>query len=494
MYSIGFDIGSSSIKASIVDLATNKSIGLVKSPEKELDIHSLKDDWAEQDPDIWWEHMKKTSHLLLQNTGVDKSDIRSIGMSYQMHGLVLVDKNLELLRHSIIWCDSRAVNIGNKMTEFLGEEYCFNNLLNSPGNFTAAKLKWVQENEPEVFEKVAYYMLPGDYLALKMSGEVSTTLTGLSEGIFLDFQSGSVSDILFDKMGFSKSMTPVIKNNFECQCVLSSKAAEEMGLAEGTPVTYRAGDQPNNALSLGVLSPGETAATAGTSGVVYGVNGSPISDKLGRFNSFAHANYSKENPMTGALLCINGVGSMYRWIKDVVGVDLSYEWLENIANKVESGSNGVMIFPFGNGAERMLSNKEPLAQIHGISLNRHSNSQLIRASLEGIAFAFNYGLKIMIEAGLPISSFRVGNDNLFQSRVFSQTLANLSGAQIDMVETTGAIGAARAAGYGISAFNSLQEAMEGDKVLDSFYPKDDLVISDVYQNWENKLNKIIETI
>ena len=492
MYLLGFDIGSSSIKAALLDGDNNKTVAVVTSPsDHELTMSAPQQGWAEQNPDTWWDHICIATKSLLEKTKISPSDIKAIGIAYQMHGLVMVDKHHQAIRPSIIWCDSRAVSIGEETFERLGSSYCLGHLLNSPGNFTASKLRWVLEKEPELFAKTSQFMLPGDYLAMKMTGEIKSTISGLSEGTLWDFKENKVADQLLAHLGISESLVPNLTPTFGFQGALTGDAAKLMGLTEGIAITYRAGDQPNNALSLGVIEDGEVAATGGTSGVVYGVKNQPIADKAARINSFAHVNYTHKTPMTGALLCINAAGILYRWVRLLIGEKLSYSEMEVMAAKATVGSDGAVVLPFGNGAERMLGNRDLGASIEGLQLNRHTKNDIIRASLEGIAFSFIYGMQVLEELGIPIQKMRVGSDNLFQSKIFSSTISNLMGTQIELVANTGAVGAARGAGFGLGHFSSLKEAVSSDKVIKSYTPSSTLGYGEAYEKWKNTLNKKI---
>ncbi|MFY0606567.1 MAG: carbohydrate kinase [Cyclobacteriaceae bacterium] len=492
MYYIGYDIGSSSIKAAIIDSDSNKQVAVASFPEQEMGMISHEPGWAEQRPEDWWNHVCEATKLVIAQSKVSVEDISGIGIGYQMHGLVAVDEYQQVLRPAIIWCDSRAVEIGNQTLEAIGEETCFKHLLNSPGNFTASKLKWVKENEPDIFGQIHKIMLPGDYIAMKLTGEISTTVSGLSEGMFWDFQNHEVAKVLMDELGISQSVIPDILPTFSSQGTLTQKAAVELGLHTGVMVGYRGGDQPNNALSLGVLNPGEIAATGGTSGVVYGVQDAPVFDYQSRVNSFAHVNHTAENQRIGVLLCINGAGIQYRWMKQMLAEDhVSYGDLESIISTIPIGSEGLSVLPFGNGAERMLGNQDMGAQINNIQFNRHSKPHLYRAALEGIAFAFVYGMEALNDLGLDVNKLRVGNDNLFQSKVFSETIATLTNAPIEMVDTTGAIGAARGAAFANGAFRSLAEAVSGDSLVKSYQPssEDQAAYTKAYENWKINLLK-----
>lgn len=494
-YLLGFDVGSSSIKASLLDADSGKLIESVSSPDQEMKIESPVIGWAEQDPDGWWSHVVIATKKILSKLVEKNFDIIAIGISYQMHGLVLVDKHLKVLRPSIIWCDSRAVEIGNKAFNELSPEYCLGSCLNSPGNFTASKLAWVKENQPEIYSKIYKFMLPGDYIALKLTGEVSTTISGLSEGVFWDFNTNDLSQKVLDYFGFDKNLVPDIVPTFSVQGKLTKSAAEELGIRSGVPVTYRAGDQPNNALSLKVLKPGDVAATAGTSGVIYGVTDKNLIDSLSRVNTFAHVNYSTTNPNKGVLLCINGTGILYSWIKQtILESKYSYNELNSFAEKVEIGADGLLCIPFGNGAERVLGNKDVKCQFSGINFNVHGKGHLIRAAQEGIAFSFRYGLDVMKSMGMNINVVKAGNTNLFQSKIFQTAFVNSCNTELELYNTDGSQGAARGAGIGVGFYKSEDEAFDGLKMIDRVTISEKLVndYNKLYQQWKSKLNLIVK--
>lgn len=494
MYLLGYDIGSSSVKASLVDSQSGLCIASAFYPKEEMAIKAVKPGWAEQDPDSWWQNLKLATKEILSKSGVQKNDIKAIGISYQMHGLVLVDKSHQVLRPSIIWCDSRAVSIGEKALNEIGENHCLEHLLNSPGNFTASKLKWVKENEPELFSRVYKMMLPGDYIAMKLSGVINTTISGLSEGMFWDIKNNKPAEFLLNHYGFSKDVIPDLVSTFSEQSRVNKLAAEELGLAEGTVIAYRAGDQPNNALSLNVLNPGEIAATAGTSGVVYGVSDKIKYDPLSRVNTFVHVNQTATQVRLGVLLCINGTGILNSWLKkNVVPSGISYDEMNRLASEVPVGSEGLVVLPFGNGAERMLGNKNIGAVISGTSFNSHHRNHLLRAGQEGIVFSFKYGMDIMQETGIQPKVIRAGNANMFLSPVFRNTLATVSGATIELYDTDGSVGAAKGAGVGAGLYGSFEEAFKSLKKLEVIEPKtaDKNACQEAYEKWKMVLNKNI---
>lgn len=483
MLLLGLDIGSSSVKGAVLDADTGKVLGSTFFPKKEALIHAPKTGWAEQDPESWWEYVKEVCKDLLSGD-IQADEIGAIGISYQMHGLVAVDKDQQVLRPSIIWCDSRAVEIGKKAFSDLGVGKTLLNLLNSPGNFTASKLKWVKENQPEIYEKIDKIMLPGDYVAMRLTGEVRTTISGLSEGIFWNFKENKVADMLLDYYGIDASLIPDIVDTFSHQGELSVEAAKILGLKPGTPVSYRAGDQPNNAMSLNVLRPGEIAATAGTSGVVYGISDTIKYDSQSRVNTFAHVNHGEETRL-GVLLCINGTGILNSWMKHNLAAHLSYEEMNQEALEIPIGSDGVIILPFGNGAERVLCNENPGSQFFGIEFNRHKRGHLIRAAQEGIVFSFKFGMDIMHEMGLNPRVIRAGKANMFLSPIFRETLAGITHTPIELYNTDGAQGAARAAGIGVGHYASFEEAFQGLSLLEAFEPETSksAEYEDAYNRW-----------
>lgn len=497
MYLLGYDVGSSSVKASLVSVETGKCVATAFYPKSEAPITSREPGFAEQDPAMWWANLKlATADILeqvrgkatLQSKTFTPADIKAIGISYQMHGLVCVDKDQHVLRPSIIWCDSRAVPYGNKAFDKLGADWCLDHLLNNPGNFTAAKLAWVKDHEPQLFARINKIMLPGDYIAMRLTGSVCTTVGGLSEGIFWDFRENRPSKELLDYFGFDENILPAIKPTFGQQGALTKDAAELLGLAPGTPVTYRAGDQPNNALSLNVFEPGEIASTAGTSGVVYGVNGTIDYDPLSRVNSFAHVNHTAQDPRIGVLLCINGTGILNSWIRRNVAPDgISYADMNTLAAQVPIGSDGVAILPFGNGAERMLGNQDTGCSIHGVNFNRHGKAHLMRAAQEGIVFSFQYGIEIMEKMGIPVKMIHAGKANMFLSPIFRDTLAGVSGATIELYDTDGSVGAAKGAGMGAGIYRDHNEAFASLEKLAVITPSHEEEYQAAYENWKSKL-------
>ena len=491
MLLLGIDIGTSFIKVSVVDAATQRSIASAKYPEMETPIISLQSGWAEQSPEMWWEHTVKAIQKLNTSKKFDSGKVAAIGISYQMHGLVIVDRQQKALRDSIIWCDSRSVEIGANACNGIGAENCSSNLLNSPGNFTASKLFWVKENEPGIYKQIDKVMLPGDFIAMKLTGEITTTASALSEGIFWDFTNDEISGDLMKYFSFENSFIPKVQPLFSSHGQLLPEVAKQLSLNENIPVTYKAGDQPNNALSLNVLRPGEVAANAGTSGVIYAVTDQLLSDKLSRVNSFVHVNHTTDDKRIGVLLCINGTGIMNSWIKKVCGGNMSYKEMDSLASEINPGSDGLFILPFGNGSERMFENKIVGAHISNLDLNRHTNAHIFRAVQEGIAFAFRYGLDIMRENNLHPTIIRAGRANLFLSDVFVQSFGNATGVAVELYENDGSVGAALGAGIGAGIFKSYSEAFTNCKPMGRFEPTNRAVYDRLYEEWKKLLENYL---
>ena len=488
MFLLGYDIGSSSVKASLVDAQSGKCVASAFYPKSEAAIIAVKPGWAEQEPASWWENLKLATADIMASSAVCPKDIKAIGISYQMHGLVCVDKDKNPLRPSIIWCDSRAVPYGQKAFDALGHEQCLSHLLNSPGNFTASKLAWVKENEPELYSKIYKIMLPGDFIAMKLTGEICTTISGLSEGMMWDFSESRTAKMLLDYYGIDESLIPEIRPTFAEQGRVSAAAAAELGLAEGIPVTYRAGDQPNNALSLNVFNPGEIASTAGTSGVVYGVLGEVNYDPKSRVNTFAHVNHTPEQTRLGVLLCINGTGILNSWMKrNVAPEGISYAEMNDLAATAPIGSAGVSILPFGNGAERMLENREVGSSIHGVNFNVHNKAHLLRAAQEGIVFSFKYGIEVMEQMGMNVNKIHAGHANMFLSPIFRDTLAGVTGAVIDLYDTDGSVGAAKGAGIGAGIYKDNSEAFATLEKLAVIEPARQDEYAQAYELWKSRM-------
>lgn len=491
MLLLGIDLGTSSVKVSVLDAASRECLCAVTYPEgEEREITARQPGWAEQNPAQWWADAQAAIRLANASGRYDPRAIGAIGIAYQMHGLVIVDKNQRVLRDSIIWCDSRAVPYGEAAFAAIGEARCLAHLLNSPGNFTAAKLAWVQEREPAVYAQIDQIMLPGDFLAMQLTGDLTTSVAALSEGAFWDFAEGGLAEDVFGYFGFDRNLIPPVQNVFGAHGRLRPAVAAALGLPPHIPVSYKAGDQPNNALSLGVLAPGEVAATAGTSGVIYAVTDQLLADARSRVNAFAHVNHRPDAPRLGVLLCLNGAGSLNRWARASFAPTLSYAEANALASSTPAGSAGLLCLPFGNGAERVLGNRQVGAHLLGLDLNRHTAAHLLRAAQEGVAFAFRYGLDVLRENGLHPTAVKAGHANMFRSPVFTQSFANATGLAVELYQTDGSVGAALGAGIGVGAYAHPADAFARRPPLRTVTPDADAAAyQDGYQRWHEQLQR-----
>jgi len=490
-YLLGFDVGSSSVKASLVDAETGRCVASAFSPATEMPIQAPQPGWAEQDPERWWQELINATRQLQAKANLQ--EVKAIGISYQMHGLVCVDRHQRVLRPAIIWCDSRAVDIGRQAFEQLGELFCLQHLLNSPGNFTASKLRWVKIHEPHVYEQIQYILLPGDYIAMRLTGEPATTLTGLSEGIWWDYARQQVSEELLRHYEIDKQLLPPLVPVFGEQGRVTKQAAEQLQIPAGIPVSYRAGDQPNNAFSLKVLHPGEAAATAGTSAVIYSVTDRAAADERSRINTFIHVTHQPRQPRYGLLLCINGAGILNGWLRKYFS-NAGYEDMNRQAAQKEAGADGLLFFPFGNGAERVLENRLLQAHLMELDLNRHSSAHIFRAAQEGVVFALKYGHDILQQTGSAVQVIRAGMANMFLSPVFREVFTHTTGAVLELYETDGAQGAARGAGVGAGLYASWEECFTGMYKVMELHPETTYQqrYAAIYEKWKNRLQQIMD--
>lgn len=492
MLLLGIDLGTSSVKVSVTDAQSGNILAAAQYPEEEMPVTAKQPGWAEQSPEQWWSNVQLAILKAHTQKKYNPADIKAIGISYQMHGLVVVDKDQTVLRDSIIWCDSRSVEIGNTAFDAIGHEKSLSHLLNSPGNFTASKLAWVKQNEPELYTKIHKIMLPGDFIAMKLTGEISTSISSLSEGIFWDFKNEELSKDVLAVYGIDEALIPEIKNVFTIHGKVKTDVAASLQLSTDVTVTYKAGDQPNNALSLNVLEPGEVAATAGTSGVIYGVTDKLAYDLKSRVNTFAHVNYTQQQKRLGVLLCINGTGILNRWVKNITGNVYSYSQMNELAATIQPGSEGVTMLPFGNGAERLLENKFLKGHINNLDFNVHTSAHLFRAAQEGIAFAFRYGLDMMKENGMQPSVIRAGKANMFLSDVFATSFVNATQVPVELYNCDGSVGAAIGAGIGAGIYASAKDAFKNFAVLKTIEPADKKLYEELYHGWKQSLDKMLD--
>ena len=483
---LGIDLGSSSVKVSLLDTATGRTLDQEQRPAAaEMAIEAPRPHWAEQDPHRWWANTTEAIRALKARHSL--AEVSAIGVAYQMHGLVLLDAEGEVVRPSIIWCDSRAVALGREAAESIGQHRIETTTLNGPGNFTASKWAWVARHEPEVLARATTVMLPGDYIAFKLTGERNTTASGLSEMILWDFGQRRPASFVLEHYGLDVDLLPPLVPTFGDQGTVLAEVAQEFGFRQNARVAYRAGDQPNNAYALNVLEPGETAATAGTSGVVYAVTDQRVYDRQQRVNAFLHVNAAAEAERLGVLLCVNGTGSAYAWLRRTLGATAlpDYAQVNAWAAESEIGGDGLRFYPWGNGAERMLGNADLGARLEGLTFARHGAPELCAAVQDGIAAALTYGTRGLDDVGARPQVVRAGRANLFLSDRFAQAFAQLGEAPLQLYDTDGAQGAARGAAVGAREYADHAEALASLRVVAEFEPRAELAAAyeDYYERW-----------
>lgn len=434
---LGIDVGTSSVKVSIVGEDGVILASATAPASSERAINSPNPNWAEQNPEDWWEDAQQA---ILNLPLEARLQVEAIGIAYQMHGLVLVDSQFQPVRPSIIWCDGRNIQESQILAESLGLDALENRLLNKPGTLTLAKLAWVAEHEPETLAKAHTFGLPGDFIAYKLTGEWSTTKSGYSEMVGWDFGASIPFEEGFRKAGW-KLPLPEARPNLEEGAPIQKVIAEKLGLPPSARVTYRAGDQPNNAFGLGVLQQGETAISAGTSGVLYGIGDSSPGLHEG-INRFLHV-----NSQIGVLMCLNGVGSALAFARRTWFQNQSYEALSELASQANP-ENCPYFFPFGNGAERILSERA-FSGFTELDFNRHNLPELARSVFEGIAFAYRLGSEKMEKAGCLSKVVNGTESGLLKSSFFAQLLANELQVELILSEGDGSTAAARGAALGI---------------------------------------------
>ena len=491
---LGIDLGSSSIKLSLYDPKKRQTIGSISHPKIEMRITSPKSGWAEQNPEDWWEKFLEAYEILIKQKTIDTKLILGIGISYQMHGLVVVNKTKKLLRSSIIWCDSRAVNLGEEAFRSIGQNYCLTHLLNSPGNFTASKLAWVKTNEPDIFDQIYKIMLPGDYFVMKLTGEITTTKSGLSEGVFWDYENECISEEVLNVYDISRDLIPEIVPSIGSALKVQKELATKLGLNEDVKITYRAGDQPNNAFSLNVLNEGEIAATAGTSGVIYAVSNKKTYDIKSRINTFVHVNDTQNKPSNGVLICVNGTGILYSWLKKLLNtknLNIDYTEMNEMVKSIPVGAEGLLCLPFGNGSERIFENKLIGSHLLNLDFNQHETGHILRAAIEGIIYALNLGFEMLSDLNINRNTIKAGNANLFLSDIFKTIFANVTDTPLEIFNTDGATGAARGAALGFGIFETIEEAFDDLHLLEVIEPNSELssMYKESFEGWKETISK-----
>ena len=455
-YFLGIDASTTGVKALLVDRAGD----VVGSATSELPISTPKPLWSEQDPADWWEGAVHSIRTALQSSGIDGSEVEGIGLTGQMHGLTLLDANGEVLRPAILWNDQRTAAQCDEIRARLGKAH----LIQVTGNdaltgFTAPKILWVQENEPEVYARVAHILLPKDYVRYKLTGGYALDRADGSGTILFDLKARDWSSEVLAALGIPAEWLPRTYEGPDVTGVISAEAARLTGLKEGTPVVAGGGDQAAQAVGVGAVKPGIVALTLGTSGVVFATTGQAFIEPEGRLHAFCHSAPGRWHLM-GVML--SAAGSL-RWYRDTFALGMGYDDLLAPAVEVPAGAEGLLFLPYLTG-ERT-PHPDPLARgaFAGLTV-RHGMAHMTRAVLEGVAFGLRDSFELIKSAGLSsIDQVRVSGGGA-RSPLWRQILADVFDAELVTVNTTegAAYGAALLAGVGVGAWADVDSACQAN--------------------------------
>lgn len=447
---VGIDVSTTATKAIVIDESgTVLGVGIA---EYGLDVpHPL---WSEQAPQSWWDATVVAIRQALASSGA--GDIAAVGLTGQMHGAVLLDRADDVLRPAILWNDQRTAAECDLIREVVGQE----RLIAITGNdamtgFTAPKLVWVREHEPDVWQRIAHVLLPKDYVRLRLTGDHAVDKADGSGTLLFDLARRDWSAEVVAALGIDPEWLPRTSEGPEVTGTVTNAAAEATGLRAGTPVVAGGGDQAANAVGVGVVSPGDMALSLGTSGVVFAATSAPVFDPRGRVHAFCHAVPGGWHMMSVML----SAGGSLRWFRDALAPGIDFRDLVAEAADVPIGSEGLLFLPYLSG-ERS-PHADPLARGAFVGLTlAHDRRHLTRAVLEGVAFGLRDGLDLMRDAGAPRpSQVRVSGGGT-ASRVWRQILADVLGAEIATVSTAegAAYGAAILAGVGAGWYQDVSAA------------------------------------
>lgn len=466
MYFLGIDLGTSSVKIVLIDDQGK----LIKSSSKRYPVFYPKTTWAEQDPNDWWKAVKEGIREIL-GSDIRKEDIKSIGLSGQMHGLVTLDKNNNILMPAILWCDQRTQEECDFLNYEIGQEklsfYTSNKALTG---FTAPKILWVKKHRKDVYDKIAHILLPKDYIRFKLTGEYATDVSDASGTLLFDVKNRKWSSEMLDIVGLSKKVVPKCFESYEVTGEISKAAAVETGLQEGTLVVGGGGDQACGAVGTGTVQSGVLSVALGTSGVVFACQDSHSIDRQNRLHSFCHANgkWHVMGVMLSAASCLKW------WIENITKVmseNNVYDTLLAEAEGASAVSEGLFFLPYLVGERTPYSDPDARGAFIGLNIT-HERSHLTRAILEGVSFGLRDSLEIIRDLKVPIDSIRVSGGGA-TSILWRRILANIFDCQIDLVNSTEGpgLGAAILAAVGFGAFDSVNDATEKIiKVTDTILP------------------------
>ena len=451
-YILGLDVSTTGSKALLID-TTGAVMGTASSPHT---LSTPKPLWSEQDPEMWWEAVSNSIRNLIAQTGVDPKEIDAVGLTGQMHGLVLLDAQGEVLRPAILWNDQRCQAQCDEIHERVGKE----KFIQISGNvaltgFTAPKILWVAENEPHVYARVSHVLLPKDYIRYKLTGELAMDKADGSGTVLFDLKARDWSDELLETLDIPREWMPPTFEGPQITGEVDEMAASLTGLMKGTPVTAGGGDQAAGAVGVGAVEPGIVGLVVGTSGVIFATTPAPLIEPEGRLHAFCHAAPGLWHFM-GVML--SAAGSL-QWYRDTLAPYMSFDELLREAESVPAGSEGLLFLPYLSG-ERT-PHPDPLARGAFIGLTlRHSRGHMTRAVLEGVAFGLKDSFNLIRNAGLEqISQVRASGGGT-KGALWRQILADVLESELVSVNTTegGAFGAALLAGVGVGAWSDVATA------------------------------------
>lgn len=462
-YLLGIDIGTSGTKTVLFDEAGNT----IASALGEYPLYQPNVGWAEQDPEDWWKATFSTIKAVLGKSGVNPSDVKGVGLSGQMHGAVLLDKDNQVLRKAIIWCDQRSSAECDQITSIIGKERLIEITANPAlTGFTASKVMWVKNNEPEIFEKVKKILLPKDYIRFKLTGEFATEVSDASGMQFMDIPKRKWSSEVLDKLGIDKGLLGDVYESQEVSGKVHKAAAELTGLKEGTPVVGGAGDQAAGAVGNGIVRPGVISSTIGTSGVVFAFSENVSIDPKGRVHTFCHA-----VPNTWHIMGVTqGAGLSLKWFRDnfcieekrtaeLMGID-PYVLMDQEADRVEAGCSGLIYLPYMMGERTPHLDPNAKGVFFGLSA-KHEKQDMLRAVMEGVVYSLKDCLEIIKEMGVDVSEVRASGGG-GKSKLWRQMQSDVFGTEITTINSSegGALGVALLAGVGTGVYSSVPEACD----------------------------------
>lgn len=473
-YLIGIDLGTSGVKTVLFD----ESGKPVASSTVEYPLYQPNLGWAEQDPEDWWKGTCESINNVMLKSGVNKQDVKGVGLSGQMHGAVLLDKNDKVLRKAIIWCDQRSAAECDQITQLVGKERLIEITANPAlTGFTASKVMWVKNNEPQIFEKIAKILLPKDYIRLRLTGEYATEVSDASGMQFMNIAQRKWSSEVLGKLEISESMLGKMYESQEVTGKVTASAAAITGLNEGTIVVGGAGDQAAGAVGNGIVKPGVVSSTIGTSGVVFAYTDKLTIDPLGRVHTFCHA-----VPNTYHIMGVTqGAGLSLKWFRDnfcmeeLMTAELSnidvYKLLDAEAENITPCSDGLVYLPYLMGERTPHLDPDARGVFFGLTA-KHTKPHFVRSIMEGVTYSLRDCLEIIRGMGVEVSEVRASGGG-GKSKIWRQMQADVFGTNINRIfsDEGPALGVAILAGVGAGIYDSVPQACSNViKVKDSLPP------------------------